>query len=86
MRGDAALVAAERAAHATVDAPDDDRFWKAGILYLNRDDPALFVQRRFGVGWTVNIGRPAGVVIMIVVALVVIGIIGFVLTRAVTGS
>lgn len=37
---------------------DDDRFWKLGVFYLNRDDPALFVPRRFGVGWSVNWGRP----------------------------
>jgi uncharacterized membrane protein len=86
MRGDAALVAAESAARATVDTPDDDRFWKAGILYFNRDDPALFVQRRFGVGWTVNLGRPAGIVISIVVALLIVGLVSFVLVRSVTGG
>ncbi|KHK96008.1 hypothetical protein LK09_16735 [Microbacterium mangrovi] len=86
MRGDAATVAAERAVHATVDAPDDDRFWKAGILYLNRDDPALFVQRRFGVGWTVNLGRPAGVVITVLVGLLIVGLVGFVLVQAVNGG
>jgi uncharacterized membrane protein len=44
---------------ATADR-DDDRFWKAGFLYVNRDDPALMVAKRFGVGWTVNFGNPAG--------------------------
>ena len=44
---------------ATADR-DDDRFWKAGFLYVNRDDPALMVAKRFGVGWTVNLGNPAG--------------------------
>jgi uncharacterized membrane protein len=39
---------------------DDDRFWKAGFLYVNRGDPALMVAKRFGVGWTVNFGNPAG--------------------------
>lgn len=38
---------------------DDDRFWKAGVLYLNRDDPALLVAARFGAGWTVNLANPA---------------------------
>lgn len=41
---------------ATADR-DDDRFWKAGLFYVNRDDPALMVARRFGVGWTVNFGN-----------------------------
>ena len=37
---------------------DDDRFWKAGLLYVNRDDPALMVAARFGVGWALNFGNP----------------------------
>ena len=37
---------------------DDDRFWKAGLLYVNRDDPAIVVGARFGVGWTLNFGNP----------------------------
>jgi uncharacterized membrane protein len=37
---------------------DDDRFWKAGLIYLNRDDPAIMVGARFGVGWTFNVGNP----------------------------
>jgi uncharacterized membrane protein len=37
---------------------DDDRFWKAGLLYANRDDPAIVVGARFGVGWMLNFGNP----------------------------
>jgi uncharacterized membrane protein len=37
---------------------DDDRFWKAGLLYVNRDDPAIVVGARFGVGWVLNFGNP----------------------------
>lgn len=37
---------------------DDGRFWKAGLLYVNRDDPALVVGARFGIGWTPNFGNP----------------------------
>jgi hypothetical protein len=37
---------------------DDDRFWKAGLLYVNREDPAIVVGARFGVGWTPNLGNP----------------------------
>jgi uncharacterized membrane protein len=37
---------------------DDDQFWKAGLLYVNRDDPALVVGARFGVGWALNFGKP----------------------------
>lgn len=38
---------------------DDDPSWKLGVFYVNPRDPALWVPKRFGVGWTVNLGRPA---------------------------
>jgi uncharacterized membrane protein len=37
---------------------DDDRFWKAGLIYVNHDDPAIMVGARFGVGWTFNFANP----------------------------
>jgi len=37
---------------------DDDRFWKGGLLYVNRDDPGIMVGARFGIGWTFNFGNP----------------------------
>ncbi|MEU1623968.1 DUF1648 domain-containing protein [Streptomyces sp. NPDC020096] len=38
---------------------DDDRYWRgAGSLYINREDPSLFVQKRSGFGWTFNFGNP----------------------------
>jgi uncharacterized membrane protein len=38
---------------------DDDRYWRLGLLYFNRDDPSLLVAHRFGLGWTLNLARPA---------------------------
>ena len=46
-------------------ACDDDDHWKLGIFYVNRDDPSWLVPERFGVGWTVNFGRPAAWVFLI---------------------
>jgi uncharacterized membrane protein len=37
---------------------NNDRNWKLGAIYINRNDPALFVEKRFGVGWTLNLGHP----------------------------
>ena len=34
-----------------------DRSWKWGIFYYNPDDPALFVEKRMGLGWTMNFGN-----------------------------
>lgn len=48
---------------------DDDRFWKAGLIYVNPDDPAIVVGARFGVGWTFNLAnRRAWLVIAAIVA------------------
>lgn len=40
-------------------AVNDDRYWKLGFVYYNPNDPALFVEKRMGIGWTVNFARPA---------------------------
>ncbi len=40
---------------------DDDRYWPVASFYVNRDDPAMFVPKRLGVGWTVNFGNPKGI-------------------------
>jgi uncharacterized membrane protein len=48
-----------RPAGTAVTDRDDDRFWKGGVLYVNRSDPALMVARRFGAGWTFNFANPA---------------------------
>ncbi len=47
---------------ASADAPlafDDDEHWILGIIYFNRDDASLFLPERFGIGWTLNMARPA---------------------------
>ncbi len=43
---------------------DDDAFWKGGIIYVNRKDPSVFVNKRFGIGFTVNFGHPLSWIII----------------------
>lgn len=39
-------------------SPDDDRHWRVGgLVYVNREDPSMLVQKRGGFGWTVNLGH-----------------------------
>lgn len=46
---------------------DDDRYWKLGnTIYINKDDPSLFVEKRFGIGWTMNFGRIESIIILVV--------------------
>jgi len=34
-----------------------DSCWKWGLFYINPRDPALFVEKRFGIGYTINLGN-----------------------------
>lgn len=46
---------------------DDDRFWKLGQFYFNKNDPAIFIEKRFGIGWTNNWAHPVSWIITIAV-------------------
>jgi uncharacterized membrane protein len=43
----------------------DDNYWKMGVFYVNPEDPALFVSKRTGIGWTPNFGHPMSWIIFI---------------------
>jgi uncharacterized membrane protein len=34
-----------------------DESWKWGIFYVDRNDPAIFIPKRFGIGYTLNYGN-----------------------------
>lgn len=53
---------------------DDDRFWKLGQFYFNKNDPALFLEKRFGIGWTANMARPLVWIILLGIILLSAGI------------
>ncbi|PWV97393.1 putative membrane protein [Paenibacillus cellulosilyticus] len=38
---------------------DQDRHWKLGTLYWNPEDPAIFIEKRSGLGWTMNFAKPS---------------------------
>jgi uncharacterized membrane protein len=49
-----------------------DRCWKAGIFYVNPADPALFVEKRLGIGYTLNFGNPWPWVVLAFIILIAI--------------
>lgn len=53
---------------------DDDRYWKLGQFYFNKNDPSIFLEKRFGVGWTINCAHPLSWVIIIGIILLAVGI------------
>jgi len=44
---------------------DEDRYWRGGLIYMNRQDPSIFVEKRFGVGWTMNLANPRGYIVIV---------------------
>jgi uncharacterized membrane protein len=42
----------------------EDVHWRFRGIYINRQDPSLFVPLRSGPGWTVNFGRPQAIVFL----------------------
>jgi uncharacterized membrane protein len=57
--------------HPTGDRTADAR-WIGGLIYFNPADPALFVERRMGIGWTLNFGNLWSWTSMLAVAAVVL--------------
>ena len=51
-------------ASASMPGGVSDDHWKGGVFYVNRDDSALFVPKRFGIGYTLNFGHATAWVIM----------------------
>lgn len=61
----------------------DDQHYKFGSIYYNPNDPSLFVEKRVGLGMTLNFARPAAKVMMGIVAALVVG--ALVLTAFIPG-
>lgn len=53
---------------------DEDQYWRYGI-YINPDDPRIFVPDRLGMNMSTNLGRPAGKISMIVLLIVAVAAI-----------
>ena len=57
----------------TIEIDDDDN-WILGQFYYNPDDKRLNVEKRIGVGATINIAHPVGKAITIITGLLIVGI------------
>ncbi|KAK8810836.1 hypothetical protein WA556_003920, partial [Blastocystis sp. ATCC 50177/Nand II] len=54
---------------------DEQHYWKCGCCYINDNDERLCVPNRLGGGWTVNLGNPLGVSLLLI--LILCPIVGF---------
>ena len=52
------------------DDPSPDAGWRGGIIYFNPDDPALLVEKRMGIGYTLNMARPSAWILLGIMLLI----------------
>jgi uncharacterized membrane protein len=72
---------------ATVDAPltdglADNARWVLGMFYVDRDDPSIMVEKRFGIGYTLNYGNRMAVLIVVTFVVLALSVTAFVLIGA----
>lgn len=53
---------------------DEDEHWKLGQFYFNKNDPSIFIEKRFGVGWTNNWAHPISWILLLLIIGTAIGI------------
>ncbi|MBY0123022.1 DUF1648 domain-containing protein [Bacillus sp. S/N-304-OC-R1] len=51
---------------------DEDQYWIGGMIYFNKNDPSIFVEKRFGIGWTINFANPLGYILMFVPIVIIL--------------
>ena len=51
---------------------DDDKYWKLGMFYVNKNDPSIFVEKRYGIGYTVNFGRIESILMFVALIVLII--------------
>jgi uncharacterized membrane protein len=45
--------------------PQSDSYWRAGMFYYNPNDPAIFVSKRVGIGYTMNFANKISWVVLV---------------------
>lgn len=52
---------------------NNDTYWKLGVIYFNPYDPSIFIEKRLGVGWTLNFARPMSWFLLLGILALIIG-------------
>jgi uncharacterized membrane protein len=72
LRGGSRLAAARK---GEMPARGEDRHWRWGAVYVNREDPRILVEKRLGLGYTFNFGNFWSWVVMVALAVVPVAIV-----------
>ena len=52
----------------------DNSHWVWGVFYVNKNDPSIMVEKRFGVGYTINFGNRWAVLLMVAFLVLILGL------------
>ena len=52
----------------------DNTHWIWGVFYVNKNDPSIIVEKRWGIGYTINFGNRVAVVIMLTFLVLILGL------------
>lgn len=70
-----AYIAGTRKLDAKGKVLNDNQHWIGGVFYYNPGDPAIFVEKRIGIGFTLNMARPISWVLMGLTLVLILGIV-----------
>ena len=75
----------------TVEAPltnglADNTHWVWGMFYVDRDDPSIMVEKRFGIGYTLNYGNRTAILIVVSFVALSLSLIAFALLGTLIGG
>ncbi|UUV99391.1 DUF1648 domain-containing protein [Vagococcus luciliae] len=62
----------------TPQAYDDDKYWKWGMFYFNREDPSFWVEKRMGIGMTINLANWKAVAFVVIPIVFILGVSFFI--------
>ena len=53
----------------------DNSHWVWGLFFVDREDPSIMVEKRFGFGYTFNYGNPLAVMVVAIFLALMLGLI-----------
>lgn len=77
--------------HGSVETPltnglANDARWVWGLFYVDRDDASIMVEKRFGLGYTLNYGNSIAILIAVIFGVALIGLAGLTVFAVLTGG
>jgi uncharacterized membrane protein len=59
----------------------DNAHWVLGMFYVDRNDPSIVVEKRFGIGYTLNYGNRTAIMMVAGFLALSLGLAAFLLIR-----